>query len=272
MPLLAELRKTEHLSASSIGTYVECSLLYKFSKIDKLPIEQKSDAMEFGSAIHWVMEQYYQEKMIGEKLLLKDIHELFEKSWRMRVEDKTDIQYNKGHDFQSLLMLGKDLLTVWYQKLTDDNYTILGVEEAFSFYMPGIELPFIGGIDLIEEDDVGTIVVTDHKTSARAYSATEVDQNQQLTLYQLALKSMGYGDREILLKFDTLIKTKTPRFEQYFTVRTEIEEHRLVRKYLKVWEAIKSGIYIPNDTSWKCPSCLYKNACDQWFMKGGTHE
>ena len=271
--ILSELRKTEHLSASAIGTYIDCGLLYKFSKIDKLPIEQKSDAMEFGSAIHFVLEEYYQEKLIGEKLLLKDIHEFFETTWRVRAEDKTDIHYNKGHDFQSLLMLGKDLLTVWYQKLPDDNYNIIGVEEAFSFYLPGIEIPFIGGMDLIEEDDTGIVIVTDHKTSSKAYSADEVDQNQQLTLYQLALKSMGYLDREILLKFDTLIKTKTPKFEQYWTTRSEIDEHRLVRKYVKVWEGIKAGVFIPNDTSWKCSSgCLYKRACDEWFMRGGNHE
>jgi putative RecB family exonuclease len=269
---LAELRKTEHLSASAIGTYVECSLLYRFSKVDRLPIEQKSDSLEFGSAIHWVLEQYYQEKMIGEKLLLKDIHELFQQSWKLRAEDKTDISYSKGHDFKSLLMLGKDLLTVWYQKLPDDNYAVLGVEEAFLFYLPDIELPFIGGIDLIEEDSAGTIIVTDHKTSSRAYSSDEVDQNQQLTLYQLALKSMGYENQEILLKFDTLIKTKTPKFEQYWTTRSKIDEFRLVRKFVKVWEGIKAGIFIPNDTSWKCPSCLYRKACDEWFMKGGTHE
>jgi putative RecB family exonuclease len=270
--ILSELRKTEHLSASAIGTYVDCGLLYKFSKIDKLPIEAKSDAMEFGSSIHFVLEEYYQEKLIGEKLLLKDIHEFFETTWRVRAEDKTDIQYNKGHDFHSLLMLGKDLLTVWYQKLPEDNYTIIGVEEAFSFFLPGIELPFIGGMDLIEEDEAGTIIVSDHKTSSKAYSADEVDQNQQLTLYQLALKSMGYGDREILLKFDTLIKTKTPKFEQYWTTRSEIDEHRLVRKYVKVWEGIKAGVFIPNDTSWKCNGCLYKRACDEWFMNGGNHE
>ena len=272
--ILSELRQTEHLSASAIATYVDCGLLYKFSKIDKLPIEQKSSAMEFGSAIHFVLEEYYQEKLIGEKLLLKDIHEFFETTWRVRAEDKTDIQYNKGHDFQSLLMLGKDLLTVWYQKLPEENYTtIIGVEEAFSFYLPGIEIPFIGSIDLIEEDRSGNVIlVTDHKTSARAYSKDEVTTNQQLTLYQLALKSMGYLDREILLRFQTYIKTKSPRFEEYYTTRSEIDEHRLVRKYVKVWEAIKARIFVPNDTSWKCPSCLYKIACDEWFMKGGNHE
>lgn len=270
--VLSDLRQTEHLSASSIGTYVECSLLYYFSKVLRLQIETKNDNMEFGSAIHWVLEQYYQEKLIGEKLLLKDIHTLFETSWKQRAEDKTDIQYTKGHDFKSLFMLGKDLLTVWHQKLPDDNYTILGVEEAFSFYLPGIEIPFIGGIDLIEEDEAGTILVTDHKTSARAYSAAEVDTNQQLTLYQCALKSMGYAGREILLKFDCLLKTKIPRFEQYYTTRSEIDEHRLMRKYAKVWEGIKAGVFIPNDQSWRCGSCAYRKACDEWFMKGGIHE
>jgi putative RecB family exonuclease len=267
--VLSDLRKTEHLSASSIGTYVECSLLYYFSKILKLPMEQKSDAMEFGSSIHWVLEQYYQEKLVGEKLLLKDIHDLWETSWKMRAEDKTDISYTKGNDFKSLLMLGIDLLTVWYNKLPGDNYNIIAIEEAFSFYLPGIEIPFIGGIDLIEEDAAGTIIVTDHKTSGKSYSASEVDQNQQLTLYQMALKSIGYADREILLKFDTLIKTKTPKFEQYWTTRSEIDEQRLIRKSVKVWEGIQAGIFIPNDTSWKCSSCSYKSACDAWFMEKG---
>ena len=265
--VLSELRKTEHLSASSIGTYVECSLMYKFSKIDHIPMEQKSDAMEFGSAIHNTLEQYYQEKMIGEKLLLKDIHEIFEKIWKNRAEDKIDIQFNKGHDFKSMLMMGKDLLTVWYNKLPDDNYTIIGIEEAFSFYIPGIPIPFIGGMDLIEEDSSGTIIITDHKTSGKAYSIADVDQNQQLTLYQLAMKSMGYHDREILLKFDTLIKTKIPKFEQYWTTRSELDEHRLIRKSVQVWEGIQKGVFIPNDTSWKCKNCSYKVACDSWFIE-----
>ena len=265
--ILSELRKKEHLSASSIGTYVECSLLYKFSKIDKIPMEQKSDAMEFGSAIHNTLEQYYQEKLIGDKLLLKDVHKIFEKTWEKRAKDNLEIQFTKGHDFKSLLMLGKDLLTVWYNKLPDDNYNIIGIEEAFSFYIPGIPIPFIGGMDLIEEDEASTIIITDHKTSARAYSASEVDQNQQLTLYQMALKAMGYADRESLLKFDTLIKTKTPKFEQYWTTRSGLDEHRLIRKANQVWEGIQKAVFIPNDLNWRCKTCSYKTACNEWFER-----
>jgi len=264
---LRELRKTPHLSASAIGAYVECSLMYKFAKIDKIPMEIISDAMEFGSTIHITLEYYYQEKMLGVKMLLKDVHEIFEVTWRNRVEGKTDIEFTKGHDFKSLLLLGKDLLTVWYNKLPDSNYTILGIEEAFSFNIPGIELPFIGGIDLIEKDEAGTIIVTDHKTAGKAYSIADVDQNQQLTLYQMALKANGYADREILLKFDTLIKTKTPKFEQYWTTRSEIDEHRLIRKANQVWDGIQKNVFIPNDTSWKCNYCSYKEICNEWFER-----
>ena len=53
-----------HLSASAINEYVECSMAYKFGRIDKLPREFKSDAMEFGTAIHRVLEQFYSEKMM----------------------------------------------------------------------------------------------------------------------------------------------------------------------------------------------------------------
>jgi putative RecB family exonuclease len=48
---LSELRKTPHLSASSIGEYVECGLLYKLGRVDRIPMEFKSDALEFGTVI-----------------------------------------------------------------------------------------------------------------------------------------------------------------------------------------------------------------------------
>jgi len=267
---LSELRQQPHLSASAIGTYVECSLAYKFGKIDKLPMEFKPDNMEFGTAIHRVLEQYYREKMIGTKILLKDIHAIFETTWKSIAEGRDDIQYSHGKDYKTFLMLGKDLLTTWYNKLPDDNFNILGIEDAFSFQIDGIDIPIIGAMDLVEEDDSGTVIITDFKTSARAYSLDEVDQNQQLTVYQIAAKKNGFGDREILLRFDTLIKTKTPKFEQYWTTRSDLDERRLIKKTQQVWDGIIKSVFIPNDTSWKCRGCMYKNACDEYL--GGDHD
>jgi len=267
--VLSELRSTPHLSASSIGDYCECSLLYKFGRVDRLPMEHKSDAMLLGTAIHKVLEEYYLEKMSGHRLLLKDIHQIFETTWTDIAKDRTDIKYAAGKDFKTLLMLGKDLLSIWYQKQPNDDFKVIAIEEPFTCNLPDIPIPIIGAMDLVEEDDSGTIIITDFKTSARAYSIDEVDQNQQLTIYQIAAKKNGFADREILLKFDTLIKTKTPKYEQYWTSRSNKDERRIITKVKQVWDGISKQVYVPNDQSWRCKNCSYKKACDE-FMEGGS--
>jgi len=265
--ILSELRQMPHLSISSINTWIDCGLMYRFGKIDKIPIEFKADALEFGTVIHLVLGEYYEAKMIGDRMSLKDVHQSFEEHWHRVAEGRTDIKYAKGKDFETLLMEGKDLLTAWYMKLPEDNFKVLGIEEAFSFYIPGIEIPLIGAMDLIEEDEAGTIIITDFKSSKKSYSVSEIDQNQQLTTYQIAAKANGYADREILLRIDCLIKTQKPKFQQYYTIRTEIDEIRLIRKIKQVWDGISKGVFVPNDTSWKCKNCSYKTACDEWFLK-----
>jgi len=264
--MLSELRQMPHLSASSIGDYVECSLLYKLGRIDRLPMDFKADALIFGTVIHLVLGEYYEAKMIADKMSLKDVHKSFEEHWHRVAEGRTDIKYAKGKDFETLLMEGKDLLTAWYMKLKDDNFNVLGIEETFSFNLPGLPVPIIGAMDLIEEDE-GTIIITDFKTSSKAYSVSEIDQNQQMTTYQLGAKAKGYADREILLRIDCLIKTIKPKFKQYWTIRTEIDEIRLIKKIHQVWEGISKGVFVPNDTSWKCKNCAYKTACDEWFLR-----
>ena len=71
--VLSELRKLPHLSASAIGEYVECSLLYRFGRIDKLPFEFRSDNLEFGTVIHRVLGEFYQARMTGDRMPLNDV-------------------------------------------------------------------------------------------------------------------------------------------------------------------------------------------------------
>ena len=144
---------------------------------------------------------------------------------------------------------------------------MIGIEEAFSFNIYGVEVPIIGAVDLISEDEAGTLIITDWKTSSRAYSVDEVDNNFQLLIYYMAARANGYADREIILKVDTLIKTKKPRFEQYFTVRSEVDIIRAIRKIQTVWNGIKSETFIPDGGSWRCKSCNFRTACDEWFLK-----
>lgn len=263
---LKDLRSLPHLSSSAVSDYIDCGLLYKLGRIDKVPRGHISADLLLGTAIHLALAEYYQDRMIGEIKPLKEIIDSFERHWE-KTTDREDVKFGEGANSDSYCLLGKELLGIWHEKLPSDSYQILAIEEPFSFMIPGIDIPLIGAIDLIEEDSAGTIIITDWKTSGRSYSSDEVNKSMQLTLYQMAMRANGYKDREILLRFDCLIKTKTPKFEQYWTVRSDADEIRVKKKIYQVWDGITKGVFIPNDGHWKCGGCAYRAACDAWFSE-----
>ena len=266
---LSELRKTPHLSASAVSDYLDCSLLYKIGRVDKVKPDFTADSLELGSAIHMVLAEINQQRMLGINLSIREIHESFERHWTNLAMNNVTIKYSESKTFETLMLEGKELLSTYYHKRPNDGFNVIGVEESFTINLSGCPVPIIGAIDLIEEDSSGTIIVTDYKTTGKAYSNDEVDRNFQMTLYQIAVKQNGFADREILLKLDCLIKTKTPKFEPYYTTRSNADEQRAIRKIIEVWKGISAGVFIPNDSAgnWKCKGCSYKKPCDQWFME-----
>ena len=109
--------------------------------------------------------------MTGNKLGLKELQGIFEKYWRADAEDNKWISYSTGKDFKRLLAEGKNLLDTFYRELPREGFTILSIEEPFEFKIDGIDVPMIGVMDLVEQDIEGTIVITEYKTAAKAFSA-----------------------------------------------------------------------------------------------------
>lgn len=260
-----ELRKQPHLSVSSINSYLNCSLMYKFSRIDKFKQDYLSDNLIFGSTIHKVLAEYNQEKMIGNLLSFEDLEEIFRKEWEDAAKDNDEIQYSKNVSYRILLNQGIKMLQTFIDRVPENNATIVAIEEPFIFNIEGMDIPIIGIMDLVEEDEDGTLTITDYKTSKRSMAIRDVDNSFQLTVYYTAAKANGYADRDINLKFDCLIKTQKPKFEQIYTARLDIHSLRAIKKIKHVWDGIQKGVFIPNDTSWFCSYCSYKSYCNEWY-------
>ncbi len=265
---LHELRKQPHLSASSVNAYLECSLYYKFGKIDRLKPEFVSDNLLYGITIHEVIADFHQDRLIGKRLSAGELRDRFEGYWEDRVQRNEDIRYTKNQSFESILKDGAGLIDAYVESYPSDSYTPIAIEEPFIFQPKGLDVPLIGIMDLIEEDEDGTIIITENKTSGKAYSDVQIHQNLQLTSYQIGVRANGYKDRNIVLRIDCLIKTRIPKFQQYYTSRSYLDEYRTIKKIRTVWDSIQKGIFVPNDTSWKCPHCEYRSACDNWFKEG----
>lgn len=269
MPTIEELRSQPHLSASAINEYMECSLSYRFSRIERVEPEFISDAMLLGSVMHKVLEAFHQSRWKEEKKIsLEDLLQRFEQQWSETAKKQKEIRYKEGRSYESCLEEGRELIVLYHQRLPEDSFQILATELAFSFEIPGLPVPIVGVMDCVYLDDGGNLIIIDYKTSGRSYSKEEIDKSLQLTLYHMAALHDGYTEGEILLRFDCLIKTKTPKFEQYYTVRTAEDVQRAERKIQQVWNAIESGVFVPNDTSWKCSGCAYRQHCDRWFLQG----
>jgi putative RecB family exonuclease len=262
---ITELRKKPHLSVSSVNSYIDCGLQYKFSKIEKQKPDFLSDNLVFGSCIHRILAEFNQEKMMGNILSSDELEEMFRNDWEKSAQDNDDIQYSRGKSYRVLLNQGVKLIAEFIKSVPENDNTIVAIEEPFTFCIEGIDIPLIGVMDLVEEDPDGTLIITDYKTSKRAMAISEVDKNFQLTVYYTAAKANGYADREIQLKFDCLIKTQTPKFEQIYTARSSDHTARALKKIKHVYDGILKGVFVPNDNSWRCSGCSYRSHCDNWF-------
>ena len=240
-----------YLSYSQLALYLQCPLKYKLVYIDE--IERERDgmpaALAFGRAIHRALARFYTDVMDQEPFNLDRFLAAFRDAWEDEAEGK-EIIYNEGEDFNSLLEQGKAMLRVFARSVRPQR--VIAVEVPFEFRLEhpqtGKEfpIPIKGVIDLVEEDEQGTLWVVDHKTAGRAFSEAQVAGDLQLLIYAAAVMHLDVAEgKDVLLRLDVLLKGKKPRFLRYCTERTEQDIARLFEIVDGVWRAIEAEAFYP---------------------------
>ena len=121
-----------------------------------------------------------------------------------------------------------------------------------------------GIFDLVESDEEGTLIIVELKTSSKRYTDDQIDLDLQGTLYSYALKQIRLhtnGD-DTLVRYDQLLKQKTPSMETYYAVKGNVQytwAYHLVRKVLR---AIDHEVYHPIP-GWQCKDCPYGTTCQE---------
>lgn len=251
-----------YLSYSQLALYLECPLKYKLRYLAEggYGDEPVPAALAFGSAIHQALAHFYRQAMEGEPFSLAGFLAVFTAAWEAEVE-KQEVFYDHGEDFASLLALGQEMLKVFARSA--HPLKVIAVEVPFEFKLEhpqtGKEfpVPIKGVIDLIEEDDNGTLWVVDHKTAGRAYSEQQVAGDLQMLIYAAAVKQLDVVEgREALMRFDVLLKTKQPQFLRYRMRREDRDLGRLFQIVEGIWRAIEAEAFYPRcciSTRWGVP-------------------
>lgn len=247
----------KYLSASGLKNYLTCPFKYQKAQIERLQLVVPKAFFSFGKAVHKGIE-----KRILEKLNPVTV---FEEWWG--AEKAVDLEYNKKESHDSLMGVGKNMLSVWEEDVTTQGLLQkpAKVETPLSAEIDGISL--YGIVDYLSED-----FVIDWKTASSEFGE-EKKLDLQLPFYSLLLEAVGQNpDRTY--GFGVLIKKKNPCVQYFFMTLKDMMMSEVKTLIHKAWEGIIRGDYprIPNSSCSLCdylPICLGKDTEGMYVSKDG---
>lgn len=239
------------LSASAIKTFMDCRAKFYRQYILGLP-RYTSDALKFGRAVHFALESI-------EHLMLKE---------KRNSISKEDIDFSIQRFHQScaeeglcnfeLITEGESILRKYFSTY-DVNDNVIAVERRFRLTtIDGI--PITGAIDKIVEVSDDTIVVVDYKTSFFTQTPSEMEDDIQLSMYDLAVRQLYPKYSNVILMLDYLRK------KPVVTTRNDEQRKRFESFLVEVYKAIREldESNAKEQINQFCGWCDYANICKSY--------
>ena len=258
-----------HHSFSALNTYASiCSLQYRFRYVDRLPKERVGAALVFGIAVNDALRVIDLDLAKGRTPNVGKACEVLQGSIESAYA-RRDLPVVSTHaeTSEGLIEKGKNLIHHYLEVLPNDE---VPVDLPLRFEIPlftedgeALPRPLVGEVDRWVKDAAGQIGIVDWKTSASRWSPEKLAKDDQATTYLMGGPSV-LGTKPAFFRYDLLLKTKEPRVERYYVERTERDFKRFTKKVVVADRAIRSGVYVPNDSSFACPTCSFRNACKKW--------
>ncbi len=261
---LSVLRRSMHVSYSQIKGYQICPAKFHFGYILGVEPSHRPVNMVLGGAVHHALALHYSYIMGKEEKPEEDaLITWFRDRWDKEMDRPIPVVFDEKKDEGAFMDAGVALLRTFHAK--SDVPTVLAVEQPFSIGLtdPGtgevMEPQLIGAMDLIVEEK-GLPVVVEHKTAAKRYAQWQLDFELQPSLYAHACREIGIG--EVGLRYQLLVKTKSPSLQLCDIKRGEKEITEALETVCTVLSAIEAGHFWKN-RSWACADCQYRYRCDE---------
>jgi len=194
----------QYLSPSSISTFAQCPLKFRFYKLDRLPTES-TEAQHLGNFVHEILESLFRLPR----------HERSEATARTVARSLWDDRWS--HKFLELKEAGDGKQFRWKAWSCVENY--FSMEDPTSFDADGIEAKVDGTVDgvplygIVDRYTIenGKLVVSDYKTGKKPKRQYEWDKKMQLAVYCLLLQEQTGLEVERA----ELLYVKTGEFARY---------------------------------------------------------
>jgi hypothetical protein len=161
--------------------------------------------------------------------------------------------------------------------LKDKDGNLIGTEYNFNLPITGTDVPMIGIMDLVIEEDQDTIHVIDYKTGSWTQNYKECCEDIQVQMYDLAAykefvldaSNKGYQYKNVMLTFDYFTKDSiTLAFDN--NDRKKVEDNVLskineIQSTDWINRIVRSNDEFSERRAWKCRSlCDTKVCAHEW--------
>ena len=253
------------ISKTHMQTYLMCPRKFYFQYVINLPWEFTPASLPFGRALHAAVALFYRKlKQEQVKLDLPLLLAEFKAAWSHETTGR-DIAFALSTK-ESMEGLGMALLKRFWEQVKPRSVEAIELPFSVPIYDPDggrpLEFTLVGIIDLIESDEEGNIIVSELKTSSKRYADSQAENQLDGMIYAYALDQLGFRttDQQTLIRYDVLVKTKTPAFQQVYLNKEAGDYRRLTRWIKEILQALDRGAFYPN-FGWACKQCQFKRAC-----------
>ncbi len=235
------------LSPYQVDDYLTCPLRFKFVHILRVPL-LPHHSIVYGRALHRAVQVYFQGKIRGKSITLKELLEVFQRSW------VSEGFLTREHEEQRL-EAGRDALRRFHQQQEQSNLLPTVVEEDFSFVLGSNRIQ--GRWDRVDERPDGVTIVDFKSSAVRDQKAADkkVKESRQLAIYALAYQqTRGVTPQSVELHF----------LESGLVGSAAVTEKMLDKTVRQIHEAargIRSRDYTPKPDWNACRYCAYTEIC-----------
>jgi DNA helicase-2/ATP-dependent DNA helicase PcrA len=246
----------DYLSYSQIQTFKICPLHYKLKYIIKIPTPPTA-ALSFGTSMHAVMKDFYEQVENGKKPIKNLLTSLLKDNWI------NEGYKSKSHEKQ-MFEKGVRYLTKYLESELDKKVLPVSLEEPFVVPLEAKKgergLKIGGKIDRVDIMPDGRIEIVDYKTGERVPDQRYADKDLQLTLYALAankLKEAPFNKKpeDIVLSLYYFEEGK-----RISTKRTQKELIDAEREIYEIREKMEESDFSCSGHIF-CKSCEYSMFC-----------
>lgn len=254
--MIEKLEAPPYLSPSSIATFQQCPLKYKFSRIDGL-IEPPTEATLRGNFVHSVLEHFYalpssQRTLLTAKDIAKDI-------WDKEYLERVSMYVKTEEGLRAFRWSSWWCVENLFLMENPQEIDLDGIETEINGEIGGVKIK--GFIDRWYRDTDSQIIIGDYKTGKAPSPRYREDKYFQLFLYAYALEQqLGEIVKEIELLFikDSVRLNKPVTDQDRMMVKNTVVSVRN-----QIDQRCESGLFEPIKHK-LCDWCTYKPICPAW--------